>query len=1788
MWTAAISRIPSGRTSYKVSGTGWYVVRNESAVSVTVTKEWYDREHNPEAHTGDKQSVEFDLYRTTAEHADITTRAELEEILRGQTPVKTGLTLSATDWSNTVTSLQKQDANGHLYYYFALEREDSMPRNNEDSYAITPASDSSLRTLTIKNTQTPITVIIKTNDLTKAYGEDDPAFSFTTEVQDDACTIGQPVRGEDGTYTVTVTHGEQTNQITFTCSREAGEDVGSYAIELEGGASQGGYRVRLDDGTLTITPAQVRVTGKATKVYGDPDPSLVEITGVKEGDTIAYYAYRDIGEQKGSYRITVTGLAKQGNYEITYVNDYLTIAPAPVTVTADSVSKAYGTADPILTVTMDGLKNQDAMSVIKYNISRAEGESVGEYPVTVIGDEEQGNYTVTFVGNTFTITGQKVTVRAKNLMKTYGEADPTWEAEVTGLNEGDTIEYTFTRAEGEDVGTYVITPTGKTAQGNYEVSYETGILTINKKNLTVTPVNLIKALTDPITPDPPLTVKFDGLAERDGNLVETAVYEAGTWTYTYTREEKTEPEFGFTLTRTPGETAGPYIIAATAYGERPKNYNITYRTGIFTILTTYNVVLTQQTRDLVDHSQNPEYTYTAVLDLSSIGIEDYSAEGFDNNSMTFTLPEEGVSSRTMPIPSGAKLTVTQDTENPDYTTAITLDSKGVEGMRVEIDSVNRAASIVVTHERIAMPVEARAAQRQTEGKADEDGAVAVTPLAYLGIPRDEGKNPIPQSAEDFIRELDSQGVFNLPEDMYYVPEHASVYNGNTVVATNVQAICYDVENKVWQYRLNGTDFAAFAEGDQLELFYMPKYICRVQADGEQFYTLKAARAHIGSGTGTIEMLIDRYTMPSADALEIPANCDITLTTASELESAATILRKPSFNTGHMFSNSGTLTLDRITLDGNGSRVTAGDAMVLNNGNLTVTSNATLQNASGNNGGALYADNANGSVTVEAGASITGNQATNGGAIYLNGGSLAIATENISGNSAVNGGALYMAGGTFELTNSITGNSATNGGAIYISGGTLTISGNVRGTAASGGAVFMTGGTVNVTDGTVSGSTAENGGAFYMEGGNLNVSGGTLSGNTAQSSGGMLYATGGTLTVSGGTVSGNTAVNGNGGAICYGGPGTVTVSGGTLSGNKAENGLGGAIYQSSGETKLSAGSINGSNRAQNGAAVYTAGGITNMTGVSITGNIATEGGAVGMAAGTKLNLSGNTKISDNKNTAGENRNVYLNVDSDEIINVPLNLGSNNIGIYVADNVRSTRGEACCSFGGYVSTTNLSKITDDRGIYNVYNSGNRLYWGKPITFRVRYLSTGFPTSIDSGNQLVGDTSFYPRKTAYSIYELITTLQNEYYNTKISTQVYSYTFAKGFSEFANQITSISWDSTNRNWVLGQHDGNTSNETQIAIFYGDAAFISITNNTGHTLTITPLTVMGKTAVGDGYGYTTAINNVTQTELLAVTQEHLTLEAGDSVRLLFPGAKNKAWSIQGTFDGLEEGETIPYTLNKPGGGTEQILTPESGAFTLGGTTLKESGAIYEILFGKAKPICKVMHNGEQTFETLTSAKNYIVANTLTTATIEMLQDYQQPKTDVLEIPEGYNITLTTAKTQAEAEAAGETHYYVGENASCATISRSSGDMSAAVRADINASSLVTWDDTEETGTHATTSLTVHHIIFDGKALGQGGEGGAIKTANVKVYVHHCSFKGYNADFGGALYTKWGQLTVEDCDFNKCQARGGVDKTGGGGIWTTAQKLTVENCSFTAGRCRFPQHPKKRRCSSSRQWVKTR
>jgi hypothetical protein len=188
------------------------------------------------------------------------------------------------------------------------------------------------------------------------------------------------------------------------------------------------------------------------------------------------------GESVGGYLITPDGLTS-GNYTITFNTGTLTITKAALSVTADNKSKTYGAAEPPFTATYAGFVNGENSSVLGGTLSftRAPGESVGGYLITPDG-LTSGNYTITFNTGTLTITKAVLSVTADDKSKAYGAADPAFTATYAGFVNGETSSVlggtlSFTRASGESVGGYLITPSGLTS-GNYAITFNTGTLTI--------------------------------------------------------------------------------------------------------------------------------------------------------------------------------------------------------------------------------------------------------------------------------------------------------------------------------------------------------------------------------------------------------------------------------------------------------------------------------------------------------------------------------------------------------------------------------------------------------------------------------------------------------------------------------------------------------------------------------------------------------------------------------------------------------------------------------------------------------------------------------------------------------------------------------------------------------------------------------------------------------------------------------------------------------------------------------------------------------------------------------------------------------------------------------------------------------------------------------------------------------------------------------------------------------------------------------------------------------------
>ena len=83
--------------------------------------------------------------------------------------------------------------------------------------------------------------------------------------------------------------------------------------------------------------------------------------------------------------------------------------------------------------------------------------------------------------STVTVVRKDATVCASDMTKAEGDEDPELEAVCYGLVGDDKLVYTLSREPGEDVGIYIITASGESEQGNYNVYYQTGMFTINEK-----------------------------------------------------------------------------------------------------------------------------------------------------------------------------------------------------------------------------------------------------------------------------------------------------------------------------------------------------------------------------------------------------------------------------------------------------------------------------------------------------------------------------------------------------------------------------------------------------------------------------------------------------------------------------------------------------------------------------------------------------------------------------------------------------------------------------------------------------------------------------------------------------------------------------------------------------------------------------------------------------------------------------------------------------------------------------------------------------------------------------------------------------------------------------------------------------------------------------------------------------------------------------------------------------------------------------------------------------------
>ena len=271
-------------------------------------------------------------------------------------------------------------------------------------------------------------------------------------------------------------------------------NVGTYTTTASG-AADNNYDFTYVDGVLTVNKATLLVTADSvSREYGDSNPSIgVTYTGFKNGENDSVIGTLATGSSAanalsnvGSYATTASG-AFDDNYTFSYTNGTLTVTKAMLTATADDKTRTYGASAPAYTFTYTGFKNGQNASVINVgaagSTTATSTSDVGNYAITGSGASDN-NYDFTYVAGNLAITKATLTVRADDVSRDQGLANPPLTVTYSGFRNGEnssvinTLATASTTANaGSAIGTYAITAAGA-FDNNYTFSYIDGTLTV--------------------------------------------------------------------------------------------------------------------------------------------------------------------------------------------------------------------------------------------------------------------------------------------------------------------------------------------------------------------------------------------------------------------------------------------------------------------------------------------------------------------------------------------------------------------------------------------------------------------------------------------------------------------------------------------------------------------------------------------------------------------------------------------------------------------------------------------------------------------------------------------------------------------------------------------------------------------------------------------------------------------------------------------------------------------------------------------------------------------------------------------------------------------------------------------------------------------------------------------------------------------------------------------------------------------------------------------------------------
>lgn len=497
------------------------------------------------------------------------------------TIAKKALTVTAND--NQITYGEEPTANGVTYDGF-IDGEDESDLWGELVYTYTYAQYGDVGTYKI----TPEGLTSSNYTITYASGKltvnpktvINPAITLSSDVfpYDEAQAAEPSVTVKDGTDIIPAKEYE----VTYANNTAPGDKDDPNAPSATVADKSGGnyilvfYPADKATATFTIIPGQSSIdrapTAKSNLVYNGGEQELITAGTGLHGTPL----YRLDGEtwsedlpkglDAGTY--TVHYMVKgDTNYEDWTGGDVggqtltVTIAKAPVTVTADDKTKVYdndASTDPELTATVTGAVEGET---INYTLSRTAGQDAGDYAISVTAGSNP-NYNVTTEGGTFTIAKKPLTITADSANKTYDGTPLTKDTYTlsAALSNGDTVaEITVTGTQ-TDAGTSANVPSGVVIKNgetdksaNYNITLANGELKVAPRSVTLTSASDSMAYDGTALTNSNVTVTGDGFVAGEG----------ATYNVTGTQTLPGSSANAFTYTLNDGTKAGNYAITKT-------------------------------------------------------------------------------------------------------------------------------------------------------------------------------------------------------------------------------------------------------------------------------------------------------------------------------------------------------------------------------------------------------------------------------------------------------------------------------------------------------------------------------------------------------------------------------------------------------------------------------------------------------------------------------------------------------------------------------------------------------------------------------------------------------------------------------------------------------------------------------------------------------------------------------------------------------------------------------------------------------------------------------------------------------------------------------------------------------------------------------------------------------------------------------------------------------------------------------------------------------------------------